>query len=81
LEEINMNIAGEAAFRKRFFRWFSIFQVLKFINFSHARYYSKQPVEQSARDFLHRTDTESQKAQNALELLLYLRKVQRNTGN
>jgi hypothetical protein len=81
LEEINKNIAGEAAFLKRFFRWFSIFQVLKFINFSHARYYSKQPVEQSAREFLHRTDTESLKAQNALELLLYLRKVQRNTGN
>ncbi|MBA7672756.1 hypothetical protein ES703_80943 [subsurface metagenome] len=30
LDEINRNCAGEAAFQKRFFRWFGIFRVLKF---------------------------------------------------
>ena len=78
IDEINRNSGGEAAFRKRFFQWFGIFRVLKFINHAHRYTYAKQGVEISIRDFLLRTDPAFVSGRNPLELLLYLRQVQKN---
>ncbi|MCF8379373.1 MAG: hypothetical protein K9H49_07335 [Bacteroidales bacterium] len=33
LEEIISNSSGEKSFRKRFFRWFNMFRIMKFLNF------------------------------------------------
>jgi hypothetical protein len=77
MDEISRNSASEAAFRKRFFRWFGIFQVLKYINYAHRNYYSMQDVEKSTKDFLIRTHPDFSGEGNALEILGYLRKVQR----
>ena len=43
LAEIRANTAGESAFRKRFFRWFDAFRVMKFVH--HARDDSYGPGE------------------------------------
>lgn len=77
MDEINRNSAGEAAFRKRFFRWFGIFQVLKYINHAHSHYYRLQDIQQSTRDFLQKTHSEFDGGDTALDILEYLRKVQR----
>ena len=77
LEEINRNSADQAAFRKRFFRWFGIFRVLKFINHAHRNQYSMQPVIRSAKDFLLNTHPDFKGGSGAREMLDYLRRVQR----
>ena len=77
MDEINRNSAGEAAFMKRFFRWFGIFQVLKYINHAHQHYYSKQDVVSCSRDFLQKTHPEFTDEASTLKILEYLRKVQR----
>jgi glycosyltransferase involved in cell wall biosynthesis len=41
LYELNRNCAGIASFRLRFFHIFNAFKILKFLNFSHGRYYEK----------------------------------------
>ena len=77
MEEINRNTAAEAAFRKRFYRWFGIFQVLKFINHAHRHFYSMQDVEISTRDFLRKTHPGFTEEDGPLAMLGYLRRVQR----
>jgi hypothetical protein len=77
LDEINGNAAGREAFRKRFFRWFGIFRVLKFINHAHKHAFRMQPVERSAFDFLHRNYPGYKGGESAREMLLHLRRVQR----
>ncbi len=76
--EIRKNCRGEAAFRKRFFRWFNVFRVLKFINQAHRDHYDRLPVDRAAGDFLQKTDPHFVPSSSKLELLEHLRRVQRN---
>lgn len=41
LEQINNNCASEAMFSKKFFESFSIFQIIKYLNFSHTHFLQK----------------------------------------
>jgi len=68
------------SFRKRFFRWFGVFRVLKFLNYAHREIYSRQAVAIAARKFLRESDPAFSGGRNALELLEYLRGVQRTAG-
>ena len=44
LMSIQCNVASPDKFRERFFRWFNAFKVIKFLNFTHTKYYVKQDV-------------------------------------
>ncbi len=44
LNEIKSNTAGMESFKKRFFRWFDAFRVIKFLNYSLS-VYPKLPIE------------------------------------
>lgn len=52
LEEIKTNTSGFQAFKKRFFGWFNMFRVVKFLNHVHAGIYEKKPVSDAASEFL-----------------------------
>lgn len=41
LDQLNRNCASEQNFRTRFFQLFNAFRILKFLNFSHEKYYKK----------------------------------------
>ena len=59
LEEIRSNSASPAAFRKRFWRWFSMFRILKFIHFARERGYPDIPVGDAASEWLRMIDPEN----------------------
>ena len=59
LEEISGNSASSAAFRKRFWRWFSMFRIMKFLHFARERGFPDVPVGEAASQLLRQIDTES----------------------
>lgn len=50
--EINLNSNSQLTFNQRFFRWFDMFKVLKYMNFSHHGYYKPKPITEVAIIFL-----------------------------
>lgn len=53
LAEIKSNTASKAAFRKRFFSWFNMFKVVKYLNWSHTEnIFNKVPVAEAAGKLL-----------------------------
>ncbi len=54
LQEIRSNSASYPAFMKRFWRWFNMFRILKFLHFAREQGYPDIPVEKAAADFLAR---------------------------
>jgi hypothetical protein len=79
LEEIRRNSARPETFYKRFFRWFNMFRTLKYMNFVNREIYPPVPVQQAAYDFLKRTRPGEEIQTDARELLVYLRKIQRES--
>jgi hypothetical protein len=59
LAEIRSNSASLPAFRKRFWRWFSMFRIMKFLHFARERGYEDIPVEEAAMHFLKLEKTET----------------------
>jgi hypothetical protein len=75
--EIKNNTAGLISFRKRFFEWFNMFRIVKYLNFVHMEIFSKKPVETPAGELLeikgiHITCREP------LDLLLSYRAMEKN---
>jgi hypothetical protein len=56
LDEIQANSASASAFRKRFWRWFNMFRILKFIHFARERGYPDIPVGDAAAELLRILD-------------------------
>ena len=56
LDEIQANSASASAFRKRFWRWFNMFRILKFIHFARERGYPDIPVGDAAAQLLRTLD-------------------------
>ncbi len=52
MAEIRNNSASAPAFRKRFWRWFNMFRIMKFLHFARERGYPDIPVEEAAQRFL-----------------------------
>jgi hypothetical protein len=68
LSSIQSNVSTPDKFRDRFFRWFTVFKVIKFLNHTHANYYVKQDVTVEARKLLtHLGKTPSSEAKELLE--------------
>jgi hypothetical protein len=56
LAEIRGNSASLAAFRKRFWRWFNMFRIMKFLHFARERGYPDVPVDEAASALLRQID-------------------------
>ena len=71
LEEIKNNTSGLRSFKKRFFGWFNMFRIVKYLNFVHLNFFQKQPVAVSATELLRQSGVafESEDVHNLL--LLY----------
>ena len=52
VEEINSNTSGNKSFLKRFFGWFNMFRIVKYLNHVHYALYEKQPVTVAACSLL-----------------------------
>jgi hypothetical protein len=49
LYELNQNCATLSSFRVRFFQKFNAFKILKFLNYSHGKFYEKTDLEEQFR--------------------------------
>lgn len=52
LQAMRAHVASLPSFRKRFFRWFNAFLLMKYVHFARDRFYPDQPVEQMAAALL-----------------------------
>lgn len=74
--EIKNNTSGIQSFTKRFFGWFNMFRVVKYLNFVHTGYFEKKPVEVCAVELLEAVDIDF-KSKEPIDLLLYYRKLEK----
>jgi len=56
LAEIRSNSASLPAFRKRFWRWFNMFRIMKFLHFARERAYPDVAVGEAASELLREID-------------------------
>lgn len=77
MAEINANSSSPDAFIKRFYQWFNMFRVIKYLNFVHKKYYIRVPVGLAAAEFLEKSANGSFRDMDTKELLEYFRKIQR----
>lgn len=54
INEIRNNTSGKNSFRKRFFGWFNMFRIVKYLNSVHGSFLAKKPVEEGACYLLKR---------------------------
>jgi len=59
LAEIRKNSASAPAFRKRFWRWFSMFRIMKFLHFAREHGYPDIAVGKAASELLRQIDPEN----------------------
>lgn len=73
--EIKRNTAGIQSFSKRFFSWFNMFKIVKYLNSVHVSFFKKEPLNESASELL-RAIGKDFKSKDALELLGYFRSLE-----
>jgi hypothetical protein len=78
LLEIRSNTSGLPSFKKRFFEWFNMFRVVKYLNFVHPELFRKVPVYEAAADLLGRSGY-AKAGGDMLSLLSYLRAIERDS--
>jgi hypothetical protein len=75
--EINNNSSAPDTFIKRFYQWFNMFRVIKYLNFAHKKHFSRVHVRLAAAEFLEKSGYGSFRNMNTSELLEYFRKLQK----
>jgi hypothetical protein len=55
IREIKSNTSGIKSFRKRFFGWFNMFKIVKYLNSTHGTFFAKKPVDECALELLKAT--------------------------
>ncbi len=78
VEEIKNNTSGFASFKKRFYGWFNMFRVVKYLNYIHQNLIEKMAVENSAFILLEESGI-SFKSKDPSDLLLFYRKMEKNS--
>jgi hypothetical protein len=73
---IKDNTSGMISFRKRFFGWFNMFKVVKYLNFVHPDVFDKKPVDISALELLELKGI-NPGLKDPLDLLLYYRSLEK----
>jgi hypothetical protein len=76
--EIKNNTSGFPSFKKRFFGWFNMFRIVKYLNYVHLEIFEKEPVDVSASEFLQNIGI-SFKSDDPVELLLCYRALEKCT--
>lgn len=76
--EIKNNTSGLASFRKRFFGWFNMFRIVKYLNLVHIEFFEKKPVDVSASELLENTGIDFI-SKEPLNLLLYYRELEKTS--
>ena len=75
--EIKNNTAGILSFKKRFFDWFNMFRIVKYLNTVHIDCFEKKPVEISALELLQSKGF-SIESKEPVDLLLYYRSLEKS---
>lgn len=75
--EINQNSANLNTFTKRFFHWFDAFRILKYLNFSHEKYFSKNSLLNEAKRLFRLISDENLDEENYEGILEQYRKLER----
>jgi hypothetical protein len=75
VSEVKSNTKGFDSFRKRFFAWFNMFRIVKYLNAVHRDFLEKIPVEKSAAELLR--DRGIIVKGNVRELLDFYRKLEK----
>ncbi|MCX6254856.1 MAG: glycosyltransferase family A protein [Bacteroidia bacterium] len=78
MEEIKNNTSGLQSFRKRFFEWFNMFKIVKYLNFTHSEIFEKKPVDITASELLENIGI-ILKSKEPVDLLLYYRSLEKNS--
>jgi hypothetical protein len=82
LREIVKNTGSDQSFRKRFFRVFNAFQVIKYLNWVHfSDYFEKKPVSEMACLLLDEMDSPCMDDWDTKKLLELYRKLDRTGPN
>ena len=71
--EMARNTSTALAFRKRFFRWFDAFQVMKYLNYTREKLYGDYPAVDCANTLLAWRNEEGRQCSKATELLRHFR--------
>jgi hypothetical protein len=77
LTEIKENTSGFQSYKKRFFGWFNMFRIVKYLNHVHSGIFEKIPVHIAASELLHMKDI-AIKSDNPERMLQYYRSLERN---
>jgi glycosyltransferase involved in cell wall biosynthesis len=76
MTEVKNNTSGLSSFKKRFYDWFNMFRIVKYLNFVHTCRFEKIPVEIAAADLLSKTKTEF-KSVDPVDLLWHYRHMEK----
>ncbi len=79
LKKIKNNSPNINVFTKRFFDWFNAFRVIKFLNFSHEKYFIKKKVKSESVRLLKEHYPKNNIPNSEKEILLLYRKIQTKT--
>jgi hypothetical protein len=74
--EVKNNTSGISSFKKRFFDWFNMFRIVKYMNFVHSDFFERQPVDISASELLEARGILF-KSKETKALLLYYRQLEK----
>jgi hypothetical protein len=77
--EIKNNTSGIHSFKKRFFGWFNMFRIVKYLNYVHSHLFEKIPVDVAATELLE-TRGVILDSKEPLDLLHYYRSLERMTS-
>jgi hypothetical protein len=79
ITEIKKNTSGPGSFRKRFFAWFNMFRIVKYLNFTHKSVFEKVPVMVAAQELLKLKNIDLMKGHESDLLQLY-RNLEKSTS-
>ncbi len=79
IHEILANVSSEKTFLKRFYHWFDTFRVIRYLNYSHEKFFGRKPVARAARQILKEAGVTSL-PENNRDLLELYRKRDRTHG-
>jgi hypothetical protein len=77
ITEIQVNTSGLTSFRKRFFGWFNMFRIVRYLNIVHQENFCKIPVETAANDLLLKIGQNPVPGE-ARDILIHYRGMEKN---
>ena len=77
--EIRANSGGSGAFRKRFFRWFNAFRLMKFLNFARDGIYESVTTEEAALKLLEWMGMPRPSSGRTMDLLRQFRRMEKES--